>query len=232
MQALIESMLHELSYFHPWPNDQDTVAIPYRWQPGKLPLCLVLGPNGSGKSFFRRLLLETVHYKWEGVESIHLSMEARSGCDTALYGPMRVMIYGNEATSSTGELSSHIIQTGIRTCQGRKKEHLIYWDEPDIGMGDSEAAGAGILLYEFMEALPEKTRAVFITTHSRALVCRLAPLCPHYLHLGVEANKAPQSLSEWLNQPIIPISPTELKEVSRARFKAIQAILNSRGKGQ
>lgn len=230
MQALIKSVVEELSYFHPWPDAEGTVAIPYVWDPGEVPLCLVLGPNGGGKSFFRRLITLVAREDWKGVECIHLSMEARAG--SLMYGPARSLVYGDEGRSSTGELSGNVVLTGIRTCQKRSRSHLIYWDEPDVGMGEDEAAGTGQVLREFMSNLPEHTRCVFITSHSRALVRELASLRPHFLYLGEDPHKAPQNLAEWLSKPIHPVHPETLRTAALDRFRAIQAILNSEGRGR
>jgi len=224
MHALLKSTLDGLMYFHPWPEEDGVTAIPYVWDAGEVPLCLVLGPNGGGKSFFRRLIRLVAREEWKDTECIHLSMESRTGTNS--YGPMQVLIYGNEGVHSTGELSANVVRTGIHTCQGRSKEHFIYWDEPGIGMGENEAAGTGQMLREFISNLPEMTRAVFITSHSRAMLHELVSLRPHYLHLGVNAEDAPQSLTEWLERPVVPVLPDDLRDASRERFKTIQSILN------
>jgi hypothetical protein len=225
MRDILTRVLEELSYFHPWPGDDGTIAIPYVWQPGESRCCVVLGPNGGGKSFFRRLIQAASKDLWGGVECIHLSMEARAG--SMMYGPMRAMVYGDEGRCSTGELSGHVVTTGIKTCRGRTQEHFIYWDEPDIGMGENEAAGCGLALADFVTDLPELTRCVFVTSHSRHLLRQLEPLRPHYVHLGETHETAPQSLPEWLDRPVTPVRPEAVSEASRARYKAILAILKS-----
>jgi len=143
------------------------------------------------------------------------------------------MIYGNEGCNSTGQLSSNVVLTGIRTCHSRSIPHLIYWDEPDLGMGEEEASGTGIVLQEFLSEKPKHTQGVFITSHSRALVRELLPLAPHYIHLGIPAPEAPQSLQEWLDRPITPIHPDTLHKSAVERSRNIQSILNhTRKKGQ
>ena len=225
MRDIIEAVLNESNYFHPWPDSNGTTAIPFVWDKGEAPLCLVLGPNGGGKSFFRRLVRLVAHDDWKGVECIHLSMESRAG--SSMYGPMRVLVYGDESRCSTGELSSHVIRTGISTCESRGGDHFIYWDEPDIGMGEGESAGAGQEIRAFVENLPSSTRCVYVTSHSRALVRELLPLKPHYVHLGVPADEAPPTLQAWLDRVVVPVSSLELKERASTRYQAILAIINA-----
>lgn len=219
----------DLRYFH--PEEDGTIAIPSLWVPGKSDLVLVLGPNAGGKSFFRRLVQETYRRRNDRkrkdekkVEPIHLSMEGRVGSDGL--GWKRVMVYGDEQRSSTGELSGHLIMTGINTSRGRDNKHFLYWDEPDIGMSNGVAAGAGIELREFWEDRPTNLVCVFITTHSRALVRQLQGLEPHYVHLGTESP--PGSLEEWLEAEEEVLRPSEVKERARERFKRILAIIRSK----
>jgi hypothetical protein len=74
-----------------------------------------------------------------------------------------------------------------------------------------------------MEDPPEHTVAAIIVTHSKALVQQLLPLGPHYLHLGSE--KAPETLFDWLNTPVVPRRMEDLFEGGHRRFKLIQTIL-------
>jgi hypothetical protein len=209
---------------------EDNPAIPALWVKGSVPLFLVLGENAGGKSFFRRCVYQCVKLDTRSTitEVIHLSMQGRTG-DTGA-GPYKSFIYGDEETRSTGENSASTIRGALRTCHGRENDHFLYWDEPDIGMSEGAAAGAGITIADFVTSLPEHTKGVFITTHSRALVERLLPVQPHYIHLGCAPDQAPQTLQAWLERPIVPISPEELAEASRERFGAIQKILNERRK--
>lgn len=217
---IVDHLLSKWTYF----ADDDPV-IPTLWVRGSCPLFLVLGENAAGKSFFRRCV-HLATKKFTAIEEvIHLSMEAR-GSGSMMYGPVQAMVYGDEGHQSTGENSAQTIRGAIKTCQGREHAHLLYWDEPDVGMSESTAAGAGIAIADFVCELPVHTRGVFVTTHSRPLVAELRRVGPHYLHLGVPPEEAPQSVDEWLAREITPVSPDEVLEASRARFKAIQKILN------
>lgn len=202
--------------------------IPALWVKGKVPLFLVLGENAGGKSFFRRLVQISADQHTSIKEVIHISMEGRAGPN--FMGALKAFVYGDENSRSTGECSAHTVTTAIRTCEGRDHSHLLYWDEPDVGMSEGAAAGAGIVIAEFAADLPKHTKGVFITTHSRAMIEQLLPVQPHYIHLGVDPKKAPQTLEEWLERPVVPISPEELCDASHKRFRAIQKLLDEKRK--
>jgi hypothetical protein len=207
---------------------EDNPAIPHLWVEGEVPLFLVLGENAGGKSFFRRCIHQCTKLNTSIEEVIHLSMQGRTGVTGA--GPYKSFIYGDEETRSTGENSAATVRTAIKTCQDRETPHILYWDEPDVGMSEGAAAGVGVVIADFVRMLPERTKGIFITTHSRALVEHLLPVRPHYIHLGCAPDQAPPTLQAWLERRVVPVSPEGLLEASRARFQAIQKILSTRRK--
>lgn len=206
----------ELDYFV--EDDSGKVPIPWHRRNGEGNVVVVVGENASGKSFLRRIL--TALCREAKVEMMPISMEGRGG----EYGGLRGFIYGDESWQSTGENSSHTVLTGISTCKSRENPHVIFWDEPDLGLSDGWAAGMGIALREFANDTPKTTYGAFVVTHSRALVQELLPANPHYLHLG--SKDAPDTLEAWVNRPIVARPIEQLKEESHKRFKAIQKILN------
>lgn len=221
MTKVVEQVLTDLLYFC-----GDEPAIPSLWVRGKVPLFLVLGENASGKSFFRRCVQQWCRKHTSIKEILHISMEGRTGADF-MCGSIRAMVYGDEHTRSTGENSAVTVRTALSTCRGREHSHVMYWDEPDLGMSENAAAGAAAAIAGFVSELPSHTKGVFITTHSRAFVEQLLDARPHYVHLGTDPAEAPQTLEEWLRRPVVPVSPDELLEQSHRRFKAIQKVLNA-----
>lgn len=199
------------------------VTIPAYWREGEGPLCLVTGDNASGKSFFRRIIGAVCAQAKEKVEYIPISMEARR---TISYNPWLTFVYGDEETEATGVNSTETVLGGIRTSEGRTSNHVIFWDEPDLGLSDSWAAGLGQKLAEFAKKAPTYLTAAFVVTHNKALVSQLFDVNPHFLHLGVDPEKAPHSLVEWFERPVKPRNIDKLHEESRKRFKAIQKILD------
>lgn len=222
-RSLVEECL-TLKYFH--PNDDGVVPITAHWRPGQGNLVVVLGDNASGKSFFRRVVGSVCSHV--GIEHIHISMQGRGD----YFGGLRCMVYGDEETESTGVNSAHTITMGIKTCRAREKEHVIFWDEPDLGLSDNSAAGVGIAIRDFATTMPQNTVAAVVVTHSRALVQQLAPIAPHFLYLGEE--HVPATIDDWLTAPIVPIPIDDLKKRSNRRFGLISAILNNikRAKGK
>lgn len=213
-KTLLNDLL-ELAYF-----DEDPPAIPAHRVDGKGKLIVVVGDNASGKSFFRRIV--QLWCQKAKVECMHISAEGRRNVS---YAPWLTFVYGDEQHESTGVNSVGTVLAGIKTCQGRDTPHVIFWDEPDLGLGENWAAGIGQKICEFAKAAPKTTKAALVVTHSRDLVRELLPAQPFYLHLGMAPEEAPQTLQEWLDRPITPMDPALLQKRSRERYKAIQGIL-------
>jgi len=232
----------DFSYFHPrdraergrWAPRSDNdeggrfrPAIPFlRVSPETgSKLVVVVGENASGKSFFRRIV-RSVCQKSK-TECIHLSMEGR--VDSSALGGLRSMVYGSEHDQSTGENSVGTVLGGITTCKDREAPHVVVWDEPDLGLSDSWAAGMGEAIRDFAKDPGEHTRAIVLVSHRRALLAPLLALPLHYVHLGI-GEGAPASLEAWFEAPIVPRDIRELHEESLKRWRAIQAILNDNEK--
>lgn len=226
------------SLFSPSKELDGETAIPLICAPGKCRLVLVLGENAGGKSVFRRIMRAGTHPGQKGgmgdppippgpfpvPEFVALSMQGRTSS-----GMMSSFIYGNESYRSTGENSAYTVTMGIKTARERSHPTVIYWDEPDIGMSAGAAAGAGEAIRQFVEADDAPlVQAIFLTSHSPALVRRLAPLEPHYVYVG-DAN-GPKTLDAWFEHQAnpVPISPDTLRELSHRRHGMIQKVLDAK----
>lgn len=214
--ATLLDVILDLAYFQ-----GEDPAIPFRRVDGEGKVILVVGDNASGKSFCRRIV-QAVCQKTK-IECIPISVEGRRKIS---YMPWLTMVYGDEEHEATGVNSTNTVLSGIHTSKGRDTKHVIFWDEPDLGLSEAWAAGVGQKLAEFAKNPPEHLQAALIVSHSRALIREMLPANPFYLHLGVSAEKAPPTLKDWVERPIVPRDPTKLPELSRERFKKIQQILN------
>jgi len=215
--TLIERVLG-LSYFH--PNEEGIVPIPCRHVAGTGKLVLFLGENASGKSFARRVVTAIV--RENDTECIHISMQARAA-DPMMGGGIRSFVYGTEEWQSTGENSVGTVLGGIRTCLGREGPHVMFWDEPDIGLSDSWAAGVGVAVRDFVRDATDLTKAVFVVTHSKPLVSQLAELNPYVVFFG--DGELPEDLKAWTDRPIVARDIETLGKASHRRFLLIEAIL-------
>lgn len=213
--GLFEQVFSIDSYFT--PNKDGEIPLPYHWSKGKAPLALITGDNASGKSFLRRLIQAVC--KNAKTECIHLSMEGR-----ATGGIVRVMVYGSEDDEATGAISSHTVVKGIETCRSRDTDHVIVFDEPDIGLSENAAAGVGITLRDFATSIPGHTKAIVVMSHSRVMSSYIAPIDPHFIWMGSSESV---SLAEWLVRPIVPKMPQEITEAGYHRWLLIQNILNN-----
>jgi hypothetical protein len=214
MVTLTESMLSELSYFK--ASEKESGPINAAFDAGNEKFVLVTGENASGKSFVRRLYYAVL--KEEKFEVIHLSQQGRSSS-----GIVSSLIYGDESYNSTGYLTSRLISTGIKTCQGRETAHYIIWDEPDIGLSESYAGGVGVAIRKFVENLPELTLGVVVITHSKALVRQLLPVKPSHLRLG-----GCPDLMTWLSTTSEPVGLESLYNRNNTMYDEIQKILKEK----
>ena len=241
VQAVLEDVLGTV-LFGPSDAIGGRTAIPAIYSPSKTNsnLVLVLGENAAGKSLFRRVLNQITHKgqkagygdpeiprgRFPVGEFLGLSMQGRTGD-----GFGKSFVYGVETYHSTGENSAHTIEGAFRTAAGRGHTSCIYFDEPDIGMSAGASAGAGIAIRDFIAGgSAPLVQAVFITSHSPALVRQLASLDPHYLFLGNEAG--PKTLTDWFDwqQNPPPVSIKDLQESAHKRYKDVQAVLDAKPK--
>lgn len=206
-----------LRYFEKDPEYGNTPAIYAKLYPGESKLVVISGDNASGKSFMRRLVSVACHQ--EKIEAIALSQESRQG--GMGNDIVRGLIYGTEHEMSTGHNSANVVVTAIRTSQGRTHKHIIFWDEPDIGLSDEYAAGCGKKMAEFLKEPPEHLFAAFVVTHRKALIRQLVKLNPWHLRLGKE-----MTLQGWLSRRVVPVDPQNLKDEGLARLRRISKILD------
>lgn len=187
-------------------------GAPCSVQPGPDPssrLVVVTGQNATGKSLFRRLLSAAL--KHEKVEPIPVSMELRSEG-----GMMRAFVFGSESYQATGEITAHSILGGIKTSRSRAERHSIIWDEPDIGLSDDYAAGAGLEIKEFLSPAPEKLFGVVVMTHRRCLIQQLLDLAPHHVRFGDDLT-----LDQVMKARITPRRLKQLDDASLALFRKL-----------
>lgn len=218
--AILVQECLSLDYFH--PNDDDVVPIPVTFNEGQGKIILAVGDNASGKSFFRRVVQAVCHKA--DVECIHLSMQGRTNGepDGAF---KRIVVYGTETDESTGRNSVNTILGAIRTSQSRSNKHVLFFDEPDLGLSGTWAASVGVELLKFSEQPNDNLVATFIVTHSRELVWSILPGHPHSLCF----NDKPIRLGDWVqNSP--PVRPlTELAEISHRRYGLITGVMKKNG---
>ena len=205
-------------YFH--PEDGGPAAIPLHYVAGKVPLVAVVGPNAGGKSFLRRIVGGVCRMTNPRVEFMGISMAFRTGG-----GAMRSIVLGSEEWEATGQISARTVTTGIKTCRSRDNPHVVFWDEPDIGLSEGYSRGVGQSIARFASDLPTNTVAAFVVSHSKPLVREFADLEPHYLHVG--SDEAPLTRQAWLDTVPTPLDIDELATRSYARFKLIQKILDT-----
>ena len=203
-----------LQFFQPNAKHNNTPAIDTYLHEGECPLITVIGDNACGKSILRRCVASALN-KMDH-ERIHISQQGRSSGEGRI---QRLFVYGSEEEDSTGFNSVKSVLTAIKTSKARTTKHTIFFDEPDIGLSDNNAAGVGVAIREFIQNKPEHLFAVFVVSHNKHLMAELNKCSPWNLRMG----DAPP-LAEWLVQPVVPADITQLPKIGHARYDRIEEV--------
>jgi hypothetical protein len=186
-----------------------------QYHPGNEALLVVTGENATGKSLVRRAL--TKFARQDGLQVVDISPEGKTRGGVA-----SMMIYGSECDRSTGTNSARTIQKALLTARSREDHHILILDEPDAGLSDEYAAGAGIEIAAFCADCPAATKLVVIVTHRRSLVAELARISPSQLCLG-----GCPPMREWLSRPHSPKTLDHLLAADREMSSAVTTARNS-----
>lgn len=197
-----------------WFDPKEGPPLVAQLEPGIGKLIVVTGENASGKSFYRRI----VHMASDKckMECINTSQESR--CREGMH---RVFMYGAEDWESTGYISAKSVGGAFRTSLGRKDKHVLFLDEPDIGLSDNYAAGLGQEIAESIEKSSDKLFATFIVSHSKALISQLAKINPWHMRFGSFLT-----LNEWLTASVVPTATSQLMDEGITRFRKLSKILD------
>ena len=175
-------------------------------------ILVITGDNASGKSFLRRIF----HHFFKAIhklETIHLSQEAR-----ATGGIERAFVYGDEGDHSTGYITAGTFVTGFRTSRGREGEHVLIWDEPEIGLGEEAQIGAGEFFVKELSDWPKNLRGLIVMTHSRHIVSALMGVDgSQFINVGGKYATA----DEWLNRKLVPIPPSVVKDKGLEKWRQL-----------
>jgi len=176
---------------------------------------VVVGPNAVGKSMFRRVFCTFL--KKRNLEVIHLSQEGRGDG-----GFIRAMVYGDEGREATSVISAKTLVNGLRTSRGRESNHVLLYDEPEIGMAEEMQAGAAQWLAEELRSWPDKLSGIVVMTHSRYFVRELVRLPKSkFICLGGGHPTA----DAWLDREIEPVGPKDVIELGLRTFRRLSKIL-------
>jgi hypothetical protein len=200
--------------------------LPFLLEPGTRSDVLVMtGENASGKSL-AFMILNNLARNFATQDGVSLEiMDIGMGRRTTS-GIMKGLMFGDENTDSTGNISLKVMQTAVSTSRGRTGYHYLMLDEPDIGVGEGYHNAIGSFLVAFAEEMPEKCLGLVIATHSRRIVERLVNGGASSLRLGGDLRP----VREWIRDGDIEKTVDDLvalKDTSRQRLLAVSAMLGS-----
>lgn len=162
---------------------------------GDVKFLVVTGDNAAGKSMLRRCFSAVAN--GDKIEAMALSMEFR--CASGYIE--RAFVFNDESNNATGVTTLDTITGGIRNSRSRSddgKDHMLIWDEPEIGMSEELQHVSCDFLIEELQNWPEHLQGVVIMTHSRIFVERLVGAGATYVHLGGKYKTA----QNWLNRDV------------------------------
>jgi hypothetical protein len=230
LKELVEDMLANLSYW-----DDPTSPVRAYMAAGHPKVLFVAGENCSGKSFFVEHLRSWGKHFLEKGTSICISIRERTGAGTSdISGMRRVMMFGDESEQSTGATSVSVIARAFGNLAGRAEDGyrtLLVLDEPEIGLSEGYTRAMGTWLGEQIQAMPEKTAAVVVVSHSRALAKALQAVVgtPSFVHMG-----HPLGFDDWTTS-VESRSVSDLlglEETGRILRNAIRAFETSQSSAQ
>lgn len=216
MNPVLESMFSSSVLLGLAPTEK---PVKCRHWEGHPHLLVVTGQNATGKSILRRAL--TAHARRSGVEVMDLSPEAK-----ARGGIAGLMIYGTEEDCSTGANSARTIRKATMTSRARSSPHMLVFDEPDAGLSDEFAAGAGAELAEFCGSMSPHVSLVVVISHRVALVSSLLSLKPSHLSLDSD-----MSLQQWVGRTIVPRPLSELLRADKDMYGAVASARHAASQG-
>lgn len=188
-------------------------------------LLLVTGGNAGGKSLVCRYLGSKARELSEGRSGEYMLIGMGKRTEAGMH---RAFIFGaNEASESTGKVSSRAVRGAFRTCQGREHAHYLCLDEPDIGLSEEMQHGMGAAIADFAAALPPLTQGLVVVTHSRAIARALLAHEPWCIRAGDDLRPT----RDWANSAVVPASAGDfwsLEDRARARWHAVQGVLDAR----
>jgi hypothetical protein len=164
----------------------------------------------------------------QGTGFLHTSMEARGRGGIA-----RAFMYGDEERESTGFCTIGSLRGMLLTSEGTPDPHHIFLDEPDLGLSDEAAMGAGVELGKFVDRQSPGAPLLgcFLVTHRTPTLRGFQEACfrqPHVLWVGAPGS-APQSLEAWLCRPIRPAGLDEVRASGRELESKVRLYLRSQG---
>ncbi len=198
-----------------------------RLYPGENRVLVIAGENASGKSLMFRMMAVNAQRE-HGVLPITISIRERTGAGVGEMNSLRrTMMFGDEASQSTGAASATVVDTGFKNAN-RDAAACLMLDEPEIGLSDGYAGALGEYIGQKARTqLDDHNHGVVVVTHSRPLVRGIVSALgqpPAFLYMGSPTL----DLRDWLaHTEVRTVSDlVGLREAAGERRKLTQRILN------
>jgi hypothetical protein len=212
-------------------EDDDDTPFGGKLYAGDPRVLLVVGENASGKSLLFRVIAAFAK-RDHNLTGITISIRERTGAGTReMSGMMRVFMFGDEEEQSTGATSANVVEAGFHNAGRDGGKTLLMLDEPEIGLSDGYARALGAFIAQKTIEIGQGTHGIVIVTHNRPLVqgfLEAFGAAPTFINLGGQQT----DLKGWLK--VVEQRSVEdllqLRAVAGERRKAVQALINNKGK--
>ena len=185
-------------------------------QPGHDRLLVITGENATGKSLLRRILQQLS--RDDKVEAMAISPEYRQ-----MGGIARAFVFGDETYEASGQIACHVVTTAIRTSKGRETPHIIILDDVDVGLSDNASAGVAEAIVAYCNEPGPHLGFVTVITHRKPILAAFAQAGASHIRVGDELT-----LTQVVEQPIIPIPPEVVQERAHIMFQKVQKVLKEK----
>ena len=131
----------------------------------KSKILVVYGDNATGKSLISKLLEQILKQDKIAVRNACVRNRTSSGIEKA-------MIYGDEATQSTGATSFNVIKLCLNSCLKDTKESVAILDEPDLGLSSRFSKSLAQFIMSYTKEMNNE-QFVVITSHNKDFIQQL-----------------------------------------------------------
>lgn len=210
-------VLSELEFKNPQTNEMEKIFKDLHVVDNKSRVTFIFGDNASGKSFIGRWLeMAAKQFK----DKYDTSTRNVSVANRTSSGPQKAMIFGDEASQSTGETSFSVVKLGLDSIKKEEKPSILILDEPELGLSPKYSKTFARYIVDQLESMDENKQIVIVSHNTIFIEAVLKHYNKPVNELGINVDG---NLKDWVEDD------TEysiedlmmLKEFAEAKWRSI-----------